>query len=45
MLSDHFPRAYRRYMSLPLLGPLADAFHTWLLAGGFRQAARERAQK
>lgn len=42
MLSDHFPRAYRRYMSLPLLGPLADAFHTWLLACGFRQAARER---
>ena len=42
MLSDHFPRAYRRYMSLPLLGSLADAFHTWLLACGFRQAARER---
>jgi site-specific recombinase XerD len=42
MLSDHFPRAYRRYMSLPLLGSLADAFHTWLLACGFRQGARER---
>jgi site-specific recombinase XerD len=42
MLSDHFPRAFRRYMSLPLLGSLADAFHTWLLACGFRQAARER---
>ena len=42
MLSDHFPRAHRRYKSLPLLGSLADEFHTWLLAGGFRRDARER---
>lgn len=42
MLSDHFPRAHRRYMSLPLLGSLADEFHTWLLARGFRRDARER---
>jgi integrase/recombinase XerD len=42
MLSDHFPRAHRRSMSLPLLGSLVDDFHTWLLARGFRRAARER---
>ncbi len=42
MLSDHFPRAHRRYQSLPLLGPLADEFHTWLLARGFRRDARWR---
>ena len=42
MLSDHFPKAHRRYRSLPLLGSLADEFHAWLLAGGFRRDARER---
>jgi site-specific recombinase XerD len=42
MLSDHFPRAHRRYQSLPLLGPLADEFHMWLLARGFRRDARWR---
>jgi integrase/recombinase XerD len=42
MLSDHFPRAYRRYTSLPLLGSLADGFHTWLLERGFRYASRKR---
>jgi site-specific recombinase XerD len=42
MLSDHFPRAHRRYQSLPLLGPLAEEFHTWLLARGFRRDARWR---
>lgn len=40
MLSDHFPRAHRRYMSLPLVGSLADDFHTWLLTRGFRRDAR-----
>lgn len=40
MLSDHFPRAHCRYMSLPLLGSLADDFHTWLLTRGFRRDAR-----
>jgi integrase/recombinase XerD len=42
MLSDHFPRACRRYTSLPLLGSLADGFHTWLLERGFRYASRKR---
>jgi site-specific recombinase XerD len=42
MLNDHFPRAHRRYQSLPLLGPLAEEFHTWLLARGFRRDARWR---
>lgn len=42
MLSDHFPRAAQRYTSLPLLGPLADRFHTWLLERGFRRGARKR---
>ena len=42
MLSDYFPRAHRSYTSLPLLGSLADDFHTWLVDRGFRRASRKR---
>ena len=41
MLSDHFPRAARRYSALPLLGSLAADFHTWLLERGFRRGCRK----
>jgi site-specific recombinase XerD len=42
MLSEHFPRAHHRYTSLPVLGALADGFHAWLLAAGFRRGPRKQ---
>ncbi|MGH2378761.1 MAG: tyrosine-type recombinase/integrase [Candidatus Limnocylindria bacterium] len=42
MLSTLFPKAYRRYTSLPVLGPLADAFDTWLVERGFRRGTRKQ---
>ena len=31
MLETLFPRGFRRYSSLPVLGPMVDGFTTWLL--------------
>lgn len=35
MLSELYPRAHARYLSLPLLGPYLDGFVAWLLSQGY----------
>jgi integrase/recombinase XerD len=40
MLHSAFPRAYRRFLSLPLLGPIADGFDDWLAANGYTRDSR-----
>jgi hypothetical protein len=35
MLRSLFPRAYCRFLSLPLLGCVADGFDDWLAANGY----------
>jgi len=40
MLRSVFPRAHRKYFSLPLLGPITDGFDDWLTACGFAQGSR-----
>lgn len=43
MLRSLFPRAHRRFLSLPLLGPIADSFDDWLVSNRYTQLSRERA--
>jgi site-specific recombinase XerD len=42
MLNEVFPRRSTRYVALPLLGPFADDFDTWLSAQGYRRATRRQ---
>lgn len=44
MLSELFryPKVQHRYTSVPVLGPLADDFDTWLVRRGFRRAPRRQ---
>jgi integrase/recombinase XerD len=35
MLLKLYPRVHRRYSSLPVLGPIAEGFGTWLLKQGY----------
>lgn len=37
MLNELFPRAHRRYSSLPVLGAIADDFTDWLRVQGYRR--------
>jgi integrase/recombinase XerD len=39
MLQELFPRAYQRYLALPLLGMIADGFCNWLRQQGYKQAS------
>ena len=41
MLRSLFPRAHRRFLSLPLLGPVADGFDDWLAANGYSRVSRQ----
>ncbi len=43
MLRSLFPRAHRRFLSLPLLAPIADSFDDWLASNGYTQLSRQRA--
>jgi integrase/recombinase XerD len=43
MLQSLFPRAHRRFLSLPVLGPIADGFDDWLAANGYTLRSREDA--
>ncbi len=36
MLKEFFPKAHRRFSSLPLLGSIADSFTNWLQQQGYR---------
>jgi site-specific recombinase XerD len=40
MLNELFPRRSTRYVALPLLGPVADDFDTWLSTQGYRRRTR-----
>ena len=40
MLHSLFPKAYRRFLSLPVLGPIADGFDDWLVANGYTRDSR-----
>jgi integrase/recombinase XerD len=40
MLHSLFPKAHRRFLSLPLLGPIADGFDDWLAAQGYTRDSR-----
>lgn len=42
MLSELFPRRPTRYLALPLLGPIADDFDTWLSRQGYRRSTRRQ---
>ena len=41
MLRSLFPRAYCRFLSLPLLGSVADGFDDWLAANGYTRISRQ----
>jgi integrase/recombinase XerD len=42
MLHSLFPRAYRRFLFLPLLGQIADGFDDWLVADGYTRESRRK---
>lgn len=35
MLLQLYPRVHRRYLSLPVFGPIVESFGTWLLKEGY----------
>jgi len=41
MLHSLFPRAHRRFLSLPLLGLVADGFDDWLTVNGYTRVSRK----
>ncbi len=42
MLATLFPKTHRRFSSLPLLGPIADDFATWLREKGYKRSSRRQ---
>lgn len=45
MLHSLFPQAHRRFLSLPLLGPLADGFDDWLTVNGYAPVSRKNSMR
>jgi integrase/recombinase XerD len=43
MLHSVFPRDHHKYLSMPLLGPVADGFDDWLAANGYTRSSRKHA--
>ncbi len=41
MLQSLLPKAYGKFLSMPLLGPIADGFDDWLAANGYTHGSRE----
>ena len=41
MLRLLLPKAHRKFLSLPLLGPIIDGFDDWLSANGFTRGSRK----
>jgi hypothetical protein len=41
MLISLFPRSHHRFLSLPLLGPIADGLDDWLAAAGYTRGSRQ----
>jgi hypothetical protein len=42
MLHSLFPQVHCRFLSLPLLGPVADSFDDWLAANGYTRVSRTK---
>ena len=43
MLHFIFPRDHHKYLSMPLLGPVADGFDDWRAANGYTRRSRKHA--
>lgn len=43
MLHSLLPKAYHRFLSLPLLGPIVDGFDDWLVANAYARVSRKDA--
>jgi integrase/recombinase XerD len=41
MLRSLFPNSHRRFLSLPLLGPIAEGFDDWLTFNGYTRYSRQ----
>jgi len=41
MLLSQFPRSHHRFLSLPLLGPIADELDDWLATTGYTRGSRQ----
>jgi hypothetical protein len=41
MLHSLFSKAHLKFLSMPLLGPIADTFDDWLAANGYTRDSRE----
>ena len=41
MLRSLFPRSSHKFLSMPLLGPIAEGFDDWLATGGFTRGSRK----
>jgi integrase/recombinase XerD len=40
MLRSLFPKAHQKFLSMPLLGPVADGFDDWLFSSGYTRWSR-----
>jgi hypothetical protein len=43
MLRSLYPKAQRRYLSLPLLGSIVDGLDDWLASNGYTELSRKNA--
>ena len=43
MLHSIFPKVAHKFLSMPLLGPVADEFDDWLAASGYTRRSRKHA--
>jgi hypothetical protein len=43
MLHSLLPKAHHKFLSLPLLGPIADDFDDWLAVNGYTRVSRKNA--
>ena len=43
MLHSTFPRTHHKYLSMPLLGRVADGFDNWLAGNGYTRSSRKHA--
>ena len=41
MLHSLFPKFYRKFVSLPLLGPIVDGFDDWLATNAYTRGSRK----
>ena len=45
MLHSIFPKVDHKFLSMPLLGPVADGFDDWLAANGYTRSSRKHAMQ